>query len=192
MSTAQPPQAAPAGAAQAPPTSNPQLPGRDICPLCGGPLHSEQEWCLRCGAAARTRLAAAPNWRGPAIALAVIVAISLGVLAASLVKLAGGSGSRTTITSAAAVIAPGTTAAGAITSSTAAGVTTSSTTAGVITTPTTATTPATATTFTSRTRSTSPSAAPAPGATGQARERARKLKALIERITRERQTGSGK
>ena len=107
VSTAQPPQAAPAGAAQAPSTSNPQLPSRDICPLCGGPLHSEQEWCLRCGAAARTRLAAAPNWRGPAIALAVIVAISLGVLAASLVKLAGGSGSSTTVTTAAAVIAPG-------------------------------------------------------------------------------------
>src|SRR5438477_388075 len=54
---------------------------RDSCPLCGASLHPEQEWCLRCGAAARTRLAAAPNWRAPVLALVVVVVLSLGVLA---------------------------------------------------------------------------------------------------------------
>jgi hypothetical protein len=71
----------------------PQVPAGDSCPLCGAPLRAEQEWCLRCGAAARTRLAAAPNWKAPTAALAVVIALSLGVLAAALVKLAGDSSS---------------------------------------------------------------------------------------------------
>jgi hypothetical protein len=58
------------------------------CPLCAGDLREEQAWCLRCGAAARTRLAASPNWRVPVIALASAGVLALGVLAASLVKLA--------------------------------------------------------------------------------------------------------
>ena len=67
----------------------------DACPLCGAPLDPEQDWCLNCGAAARTRLAATPNWRAPAATVAVIAVLALGVLAAALVKLAGGSGSST-------------------------------------------------------------------------------------------------
>jgi hypothetical protein len=66
------------------------------CPLCGSPLHPEQDWCLRCGGAARTRLAASPNWKAPTATLAVVLALSLGVLAAALVKLAGGSGTGAT------------------------------------------------------------------------------------------------
>jgi hypothetical protein len=62
------------------------------CPLCGAPLHPQQEWCLNCGAAARTRLAAPTNWKAPIVAIAVIVTLALGVLAAALVKLSGGSG----------------------------------------------------------------------------------------------------
>ncbi len=79
-------------------TSPPSPPGTvsglagETCPLCGAPLHPEQEWCLSCGAAARTRLATSPNWKAPIAVLAVVVALSLGVLAAALVKLAGGSG----------------------------------------------------------------------------------------------------
>lgn len=93
----------------APPPASPAPPG-EACPLCGAPLHPEQEWCLHCGAAARTRLAAAPRWKGLIAALAVVVALSLGVLAAALVKLAGTSGSaptttRTITTSAAASLA---------------------------------------------------------------------------------------
>lgn len=70
----------------------------EACPLCGAPLDAEQEWCLRCGAAARTRLAPSSNWRAPIIALAVVATLSLGVLAAALVKLAGGSSSTTNVT----------------------------------------------------------------------------------------------
>ena len=70
----------------------------DLCPLCGSPLHPDQDWCLRCGAAARTRLAASSNWKAPIIAVAVVAALALAVLAASLVKLAGGPSSTTDIT----------------------------------------------------------------------------------------------
>ncbi len=83
----------------------------EACPLCGAPLHPEQEWCLRCGAAARTRLAASPNWKGPVATLGVVIALSLGVLTAALVKLAGGSDSTTpatttTVTTSPAAVAP--------------------------------------------------------------------------------------
>jgi hypothetical protein len=62
------------------------------CPLCGAALDPRQEWCLNCGAAARTRLAAPTNWKAPIVAIAVIATLALGVLAAALVKLSGGSG----------------------------------------------------------------------------------------------------
>ncbi len=82
----------------------------DPCPLCGAPLHPEQDWCLQCGGAARTRLSASPNWKAPTATLAVVLALSLGVLAAALVKLAGGSGTggtpvTRTVTTARAAIA---------------------------------------------------------------------------------------
>ena len=61
----------------------------EVCPLCGAPLRAEQDWCLRCGAAARTRLAAPPKWRALTTALLVIVVASLAVLTIALLKLAG-------------------------------------------------------------------------------------------------------
>jgi hypothetical protein len=64
----------------------------ESCPLCGAALRPGQEWCLSCGAAARTRLAAAPNWKTPVAALAAVAALALGGLAAALVKLAGETG----------------------------------------------------------------------------------------------------
>ena len=79
-----------ASPAAAPPAAAPQA--GEACPLCGSPLAEEQEWCLRCGAAARTRLAAAPDWKGPIVAVAIVAALALGVIAAALVKLAGDSG----------------------------------------------------------------------------------------------------
>jgi hypothetical protein len=97
-------------------------PAGEPCPVCGAPLHPEQSWCLRCGSAARTRLAPSPNWKPPLAALAVVVALALGALAAALVDLAGGSATvpaaTTTVTTAAAVTTPTTppattTAAGA-------------------------------------------------------------------------------
>ena len=84
--------------------------GGEACPLCSTPLSPEQDWCLRCGAAARTRLAATPNWKAPIATIAVVAALALAVLAAALVKLAGGSGSSsmpaTTVTTPAAATTP--------------------------------------------------------------------------------------
>jgi hypothetical protein len=88
----------PAGSHGAGEVGVPGTAGGEACPLCGAPLHPEQEWCLRCGAAARTRLAASSNWKAPIIALAVVGILSLGVLAAALVKLAGGFSSTTNVT----------------------------------------------------------------------------------------------
>lgn len=59
------------------------------CPLCGSPLGATQEWCLSCGAAARTRLAATPAWRAPLIVLAIVIVLALAGLTAALVYLAG-------------------------------------------------------------------------------------------------------
>jgi hypothetical protein len=53
---------------------------------------------LNCGAAARTRLASSPRWKAPVVALGVVLVLSLGLLAGSLVKLAGGSSPATTLT----------------------------------------------------------------------------------------------
>jgi hypothetical protein len=61
----------------------------EVCPLCAAPLREDQDWCLRCGAGARTRLAAPPKWKVLVGAFVLVVVLSLGVLAAALVKLAG-------------------------------------------------------------------------------------------------------
>ena len=79
MSTAQAPAAAPASYTE-------------VCPLCGEPLAPTQDWCLRCGAAAHTRVAATPGWRAPVIVAVVLAVVCLGVLAGALVKLARGPG----------------------------------------------------------------------------------------------------
>lgn len=101
--------------AATPPASPPApAPIGESCPLCGAPLGAEQEWCLQCGAAARTRLAATPKWRTPVIALSAVIVLSLGALTAALISLAGDSGtsvagtvSVTTTTPAAALGAAG-------------------------------------------------------------------------------------
>lgn len=90
------------------PANPPSAPNGEACPLCDAPLHPAQEWCLHCGAAARTRLAASPNWKTPIRVLALVAVLALGVLAAALVELAGGSGPATpastrTVTTAAAL-----------------------------------------------------------------------------------------
>jgi predicted amidophosphoribosyltransferase len=75
--------------AQAPAVTQPEAWPRDLCPLCQAPLRPDQSWCLRCGAAARTRLAAQPKWKALLVVMLLIVVLSLAVLAAALVKLAG-------------------------------------------------------------------------------------------------------
>jgi len=142
-------------AAPPPPSAGTPAPAAtEACPLCGAPLHPEQEWCLSCGAAARTRLAASPGWRGPIVALVVVLVLSLGVLTGSLVKLAGGTPvaatQTTTVTTSAAATSrdgflPATTATTtATTPSSQTGIPT--TTTATTTTATTPTTTGTATT----------------------------------------------
>jgi hypothetical protein len=84
------------GAPSPPPATAPSVggpgatsdaPAGDSCPLCGAPLDPDQDWCLHCGAAARTRLAASSSWKAPLIAAGVVAALALAVLAAALVKL---------------------------------------------------------------------------------------------------------
>jgi predicted amidophosphoribosyltransferase len=60
----------------------------ESCPLCGAPLRADQDWCLRCGAAARTRLAAPPKWKALVVTVAVLAVVAFAVLAAALVRLA--------------------------------------------------------------------------------------------------------
>jgi hypothetical protein len=66
------------------------------CPACGSPVASNQSWCLQCGAAARTRIAKLPRWRGATIAVAIAVVLAIGGLIYAFVKLSSGSGTVTT------------------------------------------------------------------------------------------------
>jgi hypothetical protein len=87
VSTATTPAAAPA---TLPVPAQPQPEARrEVCPLCGQTIRPEQDWCLSCGAAARTRLAAPAKWKLLVVALATIALISICVLIVALVKLAG-------------------------------------------------------------------------------------------------------
>ncbi len=80
-----------------PATPPPSEPATDRCPLCGADLAAGQQWCLECGAAARTRLAPPQRWRAPLLAALVVIVLAFGVLVAALVKLSGGSGTATVI-----------------------------------------------------------------------------------------------
>ncbi|MDX6660785.1 MAG: hypothetical protein QOJ55_1607, partial [Solirubrobacteraceae bacterium] len=57
------------------------------CPRCSAPIGPEQDWCLECGAPARTRLAPTPNWQLPTVAIGAIVLIAGALLAFAFVKL---------------------------------------------------------------------------------------------------------
>jgi len=57
------------------------------CPRCGAAVRPDQDWCLECGAAARTRLAPTPNWRLPAALLSTVAVLAVGTLAGAFVAL---------------------------------------------------------------------------------------------------------
>jgi hypothetical protein len=61
------------------------------CPRCGATIAPDQDWCLDCGAAARTRLAPTPNWRAPVALVAVIALLAGAGLAAAFVALTNNS-----------------------------------------------------------------------------------------------------
>jgi hypothetical protein len=83
------------------------------CPRCGEQVAPEQDWCLRCGAPARTRLAPTPNWRLPILALATVVVLAGLALAVAFTSLTSGDGHVTSATTAPAQPNETTGAAGA-------------------------------------------------------------------------------
>jgi hypothetical protein len=70
-----------------PPAVVPEPAGTIRCPRCHAPIAPDQDWCLECGAAARTRLAPTPNWRLPIAVLAVIAVLAGAGLAIAFVAL---------------------------------------------------------------------------------------------------------
>jgi hypothetical protein len=73
--------------APAVPAPEAPAPARFLCPRCNTPLQPEQEWCLNCGTAARTAIAATPNWRLPIAVLAVVAVVFLAACAWAFVEL---------------------------------------------------------------------------------------------------------
>ena len=69
------------------PPGAPPAPGTIACPRCATAIARDQDWCLACGAPARTRLVPTPNWRAP-IALPAVIATLAGIaLAVAFVAL---------------------------------------------------------------------------------------------------------
>jgi hypothetical protein len=62
-------------------------PGTIACPRCGVPVRGDQEWCLSCGTAARTRLAPTPSWRAPLAVAAVVAVLAVLLLTWGFVAL---------------------------------------------------------------------------------------------------------
>jgi hypothetical protein len=86
-----PPATAPAVAAATPPAGAP-APAADACPRCGARLEPTQGWCLRCGAAARTRLVPTPGWKVPVALVVAVVVVCLAALTWAFVALTSDQG----------------------------------------------------------------------------------------------------
>ena len=65
------------------------LPAELRCPRCAATVAPEQDWCLECGAPARTRLAQTPNWRMPVAAVAGVAVLAGLALAVAFAELTG-------------------------------------------------------------------------------------------------------
>lgn len=73
--------------AEAAPTPEAPAPAPSLCPRCRTPLQPDQDWCLNCGTAARTAIAATPNWKRPIAVLAVVAVMFLAACAWAFVEL---------------------------------------------------------------------------------------------------------
>jgi hypothetical protein len=69
------------------PPGAPPAPGTISCPRCATAVGPDQDWCLACGAPARTRLVPTPNWRAPVAVLAVVILLAGIALAVAFVAL---------------------------------------------------------------------------------------------------------
>ena len=70
------------------------------CPRCGANVAPEQDWCLECGAPARTRLAPTPRWQAPIALVAVVVLLAGLALALAFTNLTGDDGNVSATTNA--------------------------------------------------------------------------------------------
>lgn len=70
------------------------------CPRCGAYVAPEQDWCLECGAPARTRLAPTPNWRAPIAIVAVVILLAGVALALAFTSLTSDDGNVSAATTA--------------------------------------------------------------------------------------------
>jgi hypothetical protein len=71
------------------------------CPRCGANVAPEQDWCLECGAPARTRLAPTPNWKAPIAVVAVVILLAGLALAFAFTSLTSDDGNVSAATTAA-------------------------------------------------------------------------------------------
>lgn len=95
------------------------------CSGCGEPLQDSQDWCLKCGAAARKRRIGRPGWRSAATVIGASLVLALGAAAAAYAALNESSKSKTsTVASTPATPTPGTTTPGAGAEGTVPGVST--------------------------------------------------------------------
>jgi hypothetical protein len=76
------------------------------CPRCGASVAPEQDWCLECGAPARTRLAPTPNWRAPVALVAVIILLAGAALAFAFTSLTSDDGNVAASATTAAPVQP--------------------------------------------------------------------------------------
>ena len=172
-----------------PPGGQPDIPpaGTIRCPRCSALVGPDQDWCLECGAPARTRLAQTPNWQLPTVAIAAIVLVAGAMLAFAFVRLtddgdapAGAVPATTAAPVVPRVVPPpagatgpsGPTGPAPITPTTG----TTPATGTTSTTGTTATTPTTATTATTATTPTATSTTATTPSTTTSKEDARRLK----------------
>jgi hypothetical protein len=69
------------------PPGAPPAPGTIACPRCATAVSPDQDWCLACGAPARTRLVPTPNCRAPVAVLATVILLAGVALAIAFVAL---------------------------------------------------------------------------------------------------------
>jgi hypothetical protein len=144
-----------------PPAVVPETAGAIRCPRCQSPVAPDQDWCLECGAAARTRLAPTPNWRLPVAALALVALLAGIGLAVAFVALTDDNTKAKTASTAAPVVATEPTAAPPPTTPPTTTTPPTATTPGITT--TTPTTPTTTPATTPTVRTTPTTSAPTGG-----------------------------
>jgi hypothetical protein len=71
-------------------TPPPEAPPERRCRRCGSALAPDQDWCLACGAAASTRVAAPRGWGVPIALAALLVALAIAAAVLAIVQLSRG------------------------------------------------------------------------------------------------------